>query len=227
MRADSGYTHAVVAVGNLRRSASITIRQRASLRAIQADWRPIPYWIRRRRRGRDRLHSLQSKPDPSPAGEAHSRFPAPIRQLQLSRLHHRHGDNGGRPSATPRSHPSLRRGTQSSRQAVSPPTPPGWPSNWPVGQRASVWASNGDHQDPAATLLLPGRTAYLGRSSLHLPQGAGLGEQVPCPRRAIPSLGATAPNSRPPGPRTAASSVLKTLCRVTSAKAFVGSLIPI
>ena len=34
-----------------------------------------------------------------------------------------------------------------SRQAVSPPTPPGWPSKcwriiWPVGRRASVWASN-------------------------------------------------------------------------------------
>ena len=38
-------------------------------------------------------------------------------------------------------------GSTISRQAVSPPTPPGWPSRswritWPAGQRASVWGSN-------------------------------------------------------------------------------------
>ena len=93
-----------------------------------------------------------------PAGEADARFPSgPLRHLQLSRLHHRpgRGDAGNwRPiiAATPRSR--MRYATSStawdsiiSRQAVSPPTPPGWPSKcwriiWPVGRRASVWASN-------------------------------------------------------------------------------------
>ena len=70
---------------------------------------------RRRRCGRDRLHSLQEQARcragaaHRPAGEAHARFPAgPIRQLQLSRLHHRPGRGypwSWRPTiaATPRS----------------------------------------------------------------------------------------------------------------------------
>ena len=105
VRADSGfYTHAVVAVCRKTKVRfSITIRQRASLRnlieAIRGRLDADPLLDGRRRRcGRDRLHSLQEQARcragaaHRPAGEAHARFPAgPIRQLQLSRLHHRPG----------------------------------------------------------------------------------------------------------------------------------------
>ena len=104
VRADSGfYTHAIVAVcrdKNVR--FSITIRQRQTLRnqieAIpEADWTPIPYWMEgaadvaeteytplqecvRRRAG----------PPHRPPGAAHARFSTgALRQLQLSRFHHR------------------------------------------------------------------------------------------------------------------------------------------
>ena len=57
---------------------------------------------RRRRCGRDHLHSLPGRTRRRagaahcPAGEADTRFPArPLRQIQLSRLHHRPG--GGDP----------------------------------------------------------------------------------------------------------------------------------
>ena len=106
VRADSGfYTHAVVAVCRKTKVRfSITIRQRASLRNLieaipEAGLDADPLLDGRRRRcGRDRLHSLQEQARcragaaHRPAGEAHARFPAgPIRQLQLSRLHHRPG----------------------------------------------------------------------------------------------------------------------------------------
>ena len=111
-----------------------------------------------------------------PAGEADARFPSgPIRQLQLSRLHHRPGRGypgaGGRPSPPRR---GLRMPSETSstawdsiisRQAVSPPTQPGWPSRcWrisgPLGGAHRSGRATGDHQDPAATLLLYGRTAH-------------------------------------------------------------------
>ena len=123
VRADSGfYTHAVVAVcRRMDVRFSITIRQRTRLRNLieaipEEDWTPIPYWVdgaadvaettytpfqEQARRRAGAAHC--------PAGEADTRFPArPLRQIQLSRLHHRPG--GGRPSnwrliiaATPRS----------------------------------------------------------------------------------------------------------------------------
>ena len=100
---------------------SITIRQRASLRDLieaipEEDWTPIPYWMDGRRRcRRDHLHPLTGRGGRRagaahrPAGEAGARFPTrPLRQIQLSRLHHRPGwgDAGNwRPiiAATPRS----------------------------------------------------------------------------------------------------------------------------
>ena len=117
VRADSGfYAHALVVVcREMDVRFSITIRQHARLRELieaipeeDLDARPLLDG-RRRRRGRDHLHSLpgraRSRPSAAhrPAGEAHARFPTgPLRQLQLSRLHHRPGrgnpGTGGRPS---------------------------------------------------------------------------------------------------------------------------------
>ena len=106
VRADSGfYTHAIVAAcRRMDVRFSITIRQSASLRSlIEAipraglDAHPLLDG-RRRRRGRNQLHSLPEQARRRagaahrPAREAHARFPVgPLRHLQLSRLHHRPG----------------------------------------------------------------------------------------------------------------------------------------
>ena len=120
VRADSGfYAHTVVAAcREMDVRFSITIRQRASLRdlieAIPEGGLDSHSLLdgRRRRCRRDDLHPV---PDQAgrragaahcPAGEADARFPArPLRQIQLSRLHHRPrwGDPGtGGRSSPPR-----------------------------------------------------------------------------------------------------------------------------
>ena len=123
VRADSGfYAHTVVAAcREMDVRFSITIRQRASLRDLieaipEEDWTPIPYWMDGAADVAETTYTpFQTKPDAAPVrlivrrGEADARFPArPLRQIQLSRLHHRPrwGDAGtGRPiiAATPRS----------------------------------------------------------------------------------------------------------------------------
>ena len=73
-----------------------------------------------------------------------------------------------------------------SRQAVSPPTPPGWPSRrwriiWPVGQRASVWASNWQPPRPCgdASSLWPDGLPARRADSLCIFPGAGPGLSRP------------------------------------------------
>ena len=117
VRADSGfYAHALVVVcREMDVRFSITIRQHARLRELieaipEEDWTPVPYWMDG---GADVAETTytpftgraRSRPSAAhrPAGEAHARFPTgPLRQLQLSRLHHRPGrgnpGTGGRPS---------------------------------------------------------------------------------------------------------------------------------
>ena len=105
MRADSGfYAHTVVAAcREMDVRFSITIRRRASLRDLieaipEEDWTPIPYWMDGAADVAETTYTpFQTKPDATPvrlivpAGEADARFPArfPLRQIQLSRLHHR------------------------------------------------------------------------------------------------------------------------------------------
>ena len=120
VRADSGfYAHTVVAAcREMDVRFSITIRQRASLRDLieaipEEDWTPIPYWMDGAADVAETTYTpFQTKPDAAPvrahcpAGEADARFPArPLRQIQLSRLHHRPrwGDAGtGGRSSPPR-----------------------------------------------------------------------------------------------------------------------------
>ena len=169
VRADSGfYAHALVVVcRKMDVRFSITIRQHARLRELieaipEEDWTPVPYWMDG---GADVAETTytpfqgepRSRPSAahSPAGEAHARFPTgPLRQLQLSRLHHRPGT--GKPwnwrptiAATPRLRmlsetSSTASASTISPRAASPPTAHGWPSRcwpitWPAGPRASVW----------------------------------------------------------------------------------------
>ena len=190
MRADSGfYTHAVVsACRKMDVRFSITIRQSASLRnlieAIPEDaWTPIPYWMDGAAAVAETTYTpFRTEPDAAPARlivrrvQADARFPVgPLRQLQLSRLHHRPGrrnpGTGGRPSPPRRDRechprPQVRRGVESSpvgplrRQrrlaggAGDRPQPGSLDSAHRSGRAA------GNHQDPPATVLLPGRTAY-------------------------------------------------------------------
>ena len=106
VRADSGfYAHTVVAAcREMDVRFSMTIRQRASLRDLieaipEEDWTPIPYWMDGAADVAETTYTpFQTKPD--------ARFPArPLRQIQLSRLHHRPrwGDAGtGGRSSPPR-----------------------------------------------------------------------------------------------------------------------------
>ena len=106
LRADSGfYTHGVVSVcRKMDVRFSITIRQHKSLHnlieAIPEDaWTPIPYWMDGAADVAETTCTpFQAEADARagtahrPAGEADARFPTgPLRQIQLSRLHHRPG----------------------------------------------------------------------------------------------------------------------------------------
>ena len=244
VRADSGfYTHAVVAVCRKTKVRfSITIRQSQSLRNLieaipEADWTPIPYWMDGAADVAETTYvPFQSESDAAPVrlivrqGEAHARFSAgPVRQLQLSRLHHRPGRGypgaGGRPSPPRRGRerhprPQVRRGIEPSpirplrRQRCLAGGAGAGPQPGPLGSAHRSGRATGDHQDPAATLLLPGRTAYPLGAQTHFASATALalGNPVqsrpgPTASHPTPSLTAlsatdpTPPNSRPPGPR--------------------------
>ena len=120
VRADSGfYAHTVVAAcREMDVRFSITIRQRASLRDLieaipEEDWTPIPYWMDGAVDVAETTYTpFQTKPDAPPVRLIVRRVkptpgsPArPLRQIQLSRLHHRPrwGDAGtGGRSSPPR-----------------------------------------------------------------------------------------------------------------------------
>ena len=204
VRADSGfYAHALVVVcREMDVRFSITIRQHARLRELieaisEEDWTPVPYWMDRGADVAETTYTpFQGEPEAAPVRLIVRRVkPTPGSQLalftslQLSRLHHRPGrgslGTGGRPSPPRRDRechprPQARRRPQSSPpRAASPPTAPGWPSRcwpitWPAGPRASVWARGGDHQDPPAALLLPGRTAHPLGPPPHFASATGL-----------------------------------------------------
>ena len=138
VRADSGfYTHDVVAVCRKTKVRfSITVRLHQSLRNIieaipEQDWTPIPYWMEGAADVAETSYTpFDSEPDAAPVRlivrrvKPHARFPTgPLRQLQLSRFHHRSGwrdpGTGGRPSPPRRDRechprPQVRRGAQPS-----------------------------------------------------------------------------------------------------------------
>ena len=190
VRADSGfYAHALVVVcREMDVRFSITIRQHARLRELieaipEEDWTPVPYWMDG---GADVAETTyipfqgraRSRPSAAhrPAGEAHARFPTgPLRQLQLSRLHHRPGrgnpGTGGRPSPPRRdrechTRPQVRRRPQPSplgplpRQRRMAGRPDDGPQPGPLDRADRSGRADSHHQDPPAAVLLPGRTAH-------------------------------------------------------------------
>ena len=112
-----------------------------------------------------------------PAGEADARFPAgPLRLLQLSWFHHRPGRGdartGGRPSPPRRDRechprPQARCGVEPSplgplrrQRRLAGGTGDG-PQHRPLDSAHRSGRAGGDHQDPPAAVLLPGRTDHL------------------------------------------------------------------
>ena len=108
--------------------------------------------------------------------KTHPRLPTgAVRHLQLSRFHHRprggHPGTGGRPSPPRRDRechprPEVRRGAQSSplgtlpRQRRLAGRPDHRPQSGALDHAHRSGRAGGYHQDPAATLLLPGGTAH-------------------------------------------------------------------
>ena len=155
VRADSGfYTHALVAVcRKMDVHFSITVRQHARLRNIieaipEKDWTAISYWMDGAADVAETEYTpFESQPDTTPARLIVRRVkPTPGSQLALLTDYSYHAfitDREGETleleadlamsiTATPRSKtPSATSSTASvsttSPQAVSPPTPPGWP----------------------------------------------------------------------------------------------------
>ena len=121
VRADSGfYGHTVVsACREMDVRFSITVRQHASLRDLieaipEEDWTPIPYWMDGAADVAETTYTpFQTKPDAAPVRLIVRRVKptpgsqlAPLRHLQLSRLHHR--PRWGDPGAGGRSSPPRR-----------------------------------------------------------------------------------------------------------------------
>ena len=142
VRADSGfYVHSIVAVcRKMNVRFSITIRQHQSLRKVietisEDDWTPIPYWMEGAADVAETTYTpFQSEPGAAPVrlivrrGETHPRYPTgAVRQLQLSRLHHRPGrghlGTGIRPSP-PRRGGECHPGPQVRRRAQPSPLRP-------------------------------------------------------------------------------------------------------
>ena len=165
VRADSGfYTHSIVALcRKMKVRFSITVRQSQSLHNLieaipESDWTPIPYWMEAAANVAETTYTpFQSEPDAAPVRLIVRRVkPTPGSQLALFATYSYHGFITDRDGDTLELEADHRRHAETSStawdsiispQAVSPPTPPGWPSRcwriiWPVGQPASVSVSN-------------------------------------------------------------------------------------
>ena len=182
VRADSGfYTHAVVAVcRKMDVRFSITIRQRASLRNLieaipEADWTPIPYWMDGAADVAETACTpFGSKPDAAPVRLIVRRVkPAPGSQLALFASYSYHGfitDRDGDTlelEADHRRHAEVENAIRDLKYGVG--LKPG-----PLGSAHRSGRATGDHQDPAATLLLYGRTAYPLGAQTHFASSPGL-----------------------------------------------------
>ena len=203
VRADSGfYAHALVVVcREMDVRFSITIRQHARLRELieaipEEDWTPVPYWMDG---GADVAETTytpfhgraRSRPSAAhrPAGEAHARFPTgPLRQLQLSRLHHRPGrgnpGTGGRPSPPRRGRECHPRPQARRRPQPSPsgrfPANGAWLAVQVLAHNLARWTARIGLDEGVVTtrtlrrrfFSLAGRlTRSARRLTLHLPQG--------------------------------------------------------
>ena len=169
VQADSSfYTHAIVAAcRKMDVRYSITVRQHAGLRNLveaipEADWTPIPYWMEGAADVAETSYTpFQSKPDAAPVRLIVRRVkPTPGSQLAFFANYSYHAfitDRDGDTldlEADHRRHAEIENAIRDLKYGVGlnhlpsgrfPPTVPGWPSKswptiWPAGLGASVWA---------------------------------------------------------------------------------------
>ena len=204
LRADSGfYTHGVVSVcRKMDVRFSITIRQHKSLQNLieaipDADWTPVPYWMDgaadvaqttytpfRTEPGAAPVRLIVRRVKPTPGSPV-----GPLRQIQLSRLHHRPGrgdpGTGGRPPPPRRdrerhSRPQVRRRSQPHavrplrRQRRLAGGAGDGPQPGPLDGADRSGRADRDHQDHSAAVLLPGRTANPLGTPPHPPSATAL-----------------------------------------------------
>ena len=204
VRADSGfYTHAIVAVcRKMDVRFSITIRQHKSLRHLieaipEADWTPIPYWMDGAADVAETTYiPFQNDPDAAPVRLIVRRVkPTPGSQLALFATYSYHGfitDRDGETldlEADHRRHAEIENAIRDLKYGVGlnhlpsgrfaangcvAGRPGAGPQPGPLGSAHRSGRATGDHQDPAATLLLPGRTAYPLGAQTHFASSPGL-----------------------------------------------------
>ena len=190
MRADSGfYTHAIVALcRKLDVRFSITIRQHARLRNLieaipETDWTPVPYWMDGAADVAETTYiPFQSEPDAAPVRLIVRRVkPTPGSQLALFATYSYHAfitDRDGDTlelEADHRRHAEIENAIRDLKYGVGSQPSPVRP--FPRQRRLAgdtgdgsqpgaldgahrSGRAGGDHQDPAAALLLPRRTAH-------------------------------------------------------------------
>ena len=252
LRADSGfYTHGVVSVcRKMDVRFSITIRQHKSLRnlieAIPEDaWTPIAYWMDGAADVAETTCTpFQSEPDAAPVRLIVRRLkPTPGSQLALFAKYSYHGfitDRDGEMlelEADHRRHaeienchprPQARCGVEPSplgplrrQRRLAGGTGDG-PQHRPLDSAHRSGRAGGDHQDPPAAVLLPGRTDHPLGAPPHTASATALALGSPvrsCPgpiaRPPTPCLTAAAATGRHPAnrtsPRTRASPVCECL----------------
>ena len=193
MRADRGfYTHSVVSVcRQLDVRFSITVRQHKSLRNLieaipETDWTPIPYWMDAAAVAETTYTPFQSEPVAAPVRLIVRRVqPTPGSQLALFASYSYHAcitDRDGDTlelEADHRRHAKIENAIRDLKYGVGVEPSPlrplrrqrrlaGRPGDGaqpgPLDGAARSGPAAGDHQNPAATLLLHGRTFH--------PQGA-------------------------------------------------------
>ena len=252
LRADSGfYTHGVVSVcRKMDVRFSITIRQHKSLRnlieAIPEDaWTPIPYWMDGAADVAETTCTpFQSEPDAAPVRLIVRRLkPTPGSQLALFATYSYHGfitDRDGEMlelEADHRRHAEIENAIRDLKHGVGLNHLPSgrfaanaaWlavqvmgPQHRPLDSAHRSGRAGGDHQDPPAAVLLPGRTDHPLGAPLHTASATALALGSPvrsCPgpiaRPPTPCLTAAAATGRHPAnrtsPRTRASPVCECL----------------
>ena len=190
LRADSGfYTHGVVSVcRKMDVRFSITIRQHKSLRNLieaipEADWTPIPYWMDGAADVAETTRTpFQSEPDAAPVRLIVRRVkPTPGSQLALFASYSYHGfitDRDGETlelEADHRRHAEVENAIRDLKYGVGLNHLPSgrFAANgaWlavqvmahkpgPLDSADRSGRAGGDHQDPPAAVLLPGRTDH-------------------------------------------------------------------
>ena len=222
VRADSGfYAHAIVTVCREKRVRfSITVRQHPRLRNIieaipEEEWTPIPYWMEGTADVAETDYTpFESTPDAAPVRIIVRRVkPTPGSQLALFTNYSYHAfitDREGDTlelEADHRRHAKIENAIRDLKYGVGlNHLPPSWTCGrfaanaaWLAVQvmvhNLARWTgrADGNHQDPQAALLLPGRTGHPQGPAPHPASSPGLALAEPVQQRSGPIARPAAP----------------------------------